>query len=234
MRDAFLGASLVIAALALFCSFGALAGSGKGRDAPISVTDQAFAAGLDAKLADYSAALTVLRQENKKLQGAIERLQTDIEKQREEFDGFRQAFWRMRNSGFLSGKSKAVVLDPSLQTYGRVDTENGFLFVACEDVVSFLDGYKVKLRVGNPLLARYSGFKITVRWGRRYNGPDNDVASYGEWHSRLKNREFSYPQELAPGRWNLVEITLPQTDASEVGHIEAGIETDILSLGLPQ
>jgi hypothetical protein len=164
----------------------------------------------------------------------IAALQRDLQKQRSDFEGFRQAFQSLANSGGLSGRNKIVVLDPASKSYGRIDTDNGFFLVSCQDVQPYLDGYKVTLHVGNPLGVRFVGFKITAQWGPRYTVAANDDGSWGRWRAGLKATDFSFTDTLEVGRWNEVELVLAQTTANQVGHIQVSLETNVVSMLVPQ
>lgn len=92
----------------------------------------------------------------------------------------------------LAQKSyRTADLDPSsLKKYQRIDTSSGFFLVALEDVMPYLDGYKLILSIGNPSSATYNGFTLKVKWGKRFENSEE----YAKWekltakHEELSNK----------------------------------------------
>ena len=105
-----------------------------------------------------------------------------------------------------------------------------FLF-AVETVEPFLDGYKLRLRIGNPSNIRLEGFKLLVRYGKLSPPiPDfNKVADITplqsealnwknlqeSWEKSLQEMEIAFAEILRPGAWNSVDIALPGTKPGE-------------------
>jgi hypothetical protein len=212
MKENLPGISLVIAMIALGSSLVTLVKS-KEQDASFSIPSGTENTGWETQIAS---------------------LQRDLQQQRSDLESFRQAFRTLMESGALSARSKFVVLDPASKAFGRVDTENGFFLVSCQDVRPYLDGHKVTLHIGNPLGVRFVGFKITARWGPRYAGAENDYESYAKWMAGLKARDFSFPDALEPGRWNEVELVLTQTGPRHVGYIQLSLDTNTVAMFLPR
>src|SRR5689334_16541012 len=48
--------------------------------------------------------------------------------------------------------------------YQYIYSESGMFIVSLEDVVPYLDGQRVTLDIGNPMYAKYTGFKLHVSW----------------------------------------------------------------------
>jgi hypothetical protein len=138
------------------------------------------------------------------------------------------------DSSAVPDRIKFVLLDPAEKGYQRLDTDNAFFFVSCEDAQPYLDGQKLTIRIGNPFAVRFVGFTVTVQWGRRYtrNGADN--ISYAMWKSGLKTKEFSFPTALEPARWSEVELILPATSVDQIGYLEVSMKTNTVSLSAPQ
>ncbi len=61
---------------------------------------------------------------------------------------------------------KNVVLNLSEKGYQRIDTDNGYFLLAVEDVMPYLDGYKLFFRIGNPSSATYKGFTLKGEMGQ--------------------------------------------------------------------
>jgi hypothetical protein len=127
---------------------------------------------------------------------------------------------------------ESVILDPtSLEGFQRIDTDTGFFFISLRDVKPYLDGYKLTIRVGNPISATYSGFVLNVKYGKKYNISDKTV-SYNDWEESLNEKESSFSKKLKPGTWNTVEFILSPAKSEELGHIELSMKTDQVILYL--
>src|SRR6266496_2309405 len=146
-------------------------------------------------------------------------------------------------------QEKTAVIDPHSKGYSILDTGRGSLLISCDGPEPFLDGYRIKLRLGNPLYMRFSGFKLKFKFGQKpptlptkENVKDGDVAKAlfetwpkenEAWKKSLKHAEESYTDDLLPGTWTNIETVLPQANAEEIAYIEVGIEADRISLTKP-
>lgn len=108
-------------------------------------------------------------------------------------------------------------LDTDSRTVDRVDSTNGSFVVAIEDVVPYLDGFKVKLRFGNLTTAAFSRAELDLVWTPR-----------GKFVPSKRKKE-TFNQCLAPGQWTFIEIVLPSTKPEELGRIAMSIDTPTMS-----
>lgn len=114
--------------------------------------------------------------------------------------------------------------------YQRIDTDTGSFLIIVEDAVPYLDGYKVRLQIGNPSTAKYSGFKAKVKWAKKYNFPKFTAAFYREWRKSIQEKEVSFTDTLEPGTWNKVELILSPAGADQLGYFEVSLETETVAL----
>lgn len=142
-------------------------------------------------------------------------------------------------------QEKTAVIDPHSKGYSVLDTGRGSLLIFCDGVEPFLDGYRIKLRLGNPLYMRFSGFKLKFKFGHKppelptkENTKEEELVKAFEkwpkdseaWKKSLSHAEESYTDDLSPGTWTSVEAVLPEAKAEDITYIEVGIETDRISL----
>jgi hypothetical protein len=121
-----------------------------------------------------------------------------------------------------------VAMDLTSRLFSRVDSEYGTFLVMIEDVVPYLDGYKIRLFIGNPSFATYFHSKIKVKWGSAFRGiSQNDV---DQWSKGLRRQEYPLVQSLRAGSWNKAEIILSGTSAEETRYFEISLETPEISL----
>lgn len=115
----------------------------------------------------------------------------------------------IRNVGFLRPRvHEAVVLDTTAKGFQRIDTDNGSFFMSLVDVQSYLDGYKVRLNIGNPSSASYQGIRLRLKWGKA-EPPDPNEATYAAFaaHGSPTERQFAERAQ------SLLSLPLPPTNA---------------------
>ena len=142
-------------------------------------------------------------------------------------------------------KQKTAILDPSSKGYSILDTGRGSLLITCDGAAPYLDGHRLKLRLGNPLFMQFSGFKLKFQFGRKpppfpskENTKDENILKAIEqwqkdnqtWKTTLKTAEESFTDDLKPGSWTIVEATLAQTKPEDIAYLEMAIDTDRISL----
>ena len=145
-------------------------------------------------------------------------------------------------------KERTATIDLNSTGYSFLDTGGGVILISCHGAEPYLNGHRIKLRLGNPLNMRFSGFKLKFKFGRKppnpptikgMNGSDFLKAGeawkrdYDAWKESLRSAEGSYTVDLSPGAWKTVQATLPQTIAADIAYVEVRIETDIISLRAP-
>ena len=126
---------------------------------------------------------------------------------------------------------KNVVLNLSAKGYQRVNTDNGYFLLIVEDVMPYLDGYKLILAIGNPSSATYKGFKLKVKWGRKFDV--NMVGKFEEWKKSLQEKEESFTEQLRPASWNEIELIITPATPEQLKYVELSMETDVISLKEP-
>jgi hypothetical protein len=98
--------------------------------------------------------------------------------------------------------------------YGIAKTKHGSFTVSCEGVTPYLDGYKVKLSIGNLTSATFNGFKLIVR-----------PHAIGK-----EDKEYNLTNTLAPGSYTHVTISVTPAKPDEIKRLMVGLELDQISL----
>ena len=127
-------------------------------------------------------------------------------------------------------RKESVSLNLTEKTYQRVDMDNGFLLVSVESAEPYLTGYKLHLRIGNPLQATYLGFKAKVKWSKKYDYSKFTEASYQEWKAGVQEKEIDFVDSISSGSWNAVELILTPATAEQLGDVQLSIATDTIRL----
>ena len=120
--------------------------------------------------------------------------------------------------------------------FQRVESSNGTFLITLQDVTPYLSGVKVKLEIGNILNASYTGFKLKVKYGKRYPVyvPNEKIevrkTKREEYESSIKEKEESFTQILKPATWNSVYIVLPNINPVDFGELTIEMETSLVTL----
>jgi hypothetical protein len=97
----------------------------------------------------------------------------------------------------------ALALDG--QNYAVHETEQGKFLISTIGVEPYLDGFKVRLNVGNLSSARFNGVKVQAFWPGP--APTNGPATYS-----LIDQEFQLTTVFPPGAWTEIEVALAPCD----------------------
>jgi hypothetical protein len=116
--------------------------------------------------------------------------------------------------------------------YQSLETNFGRMLVAVESLEPYADGTKVTLSIGNIYSIRFSGMKLSVSWNKRQ--PTVDDPAYGEkynaWYPETKSKDFDVPDEILPGAWNKVTITLPGSPPAQVGYLAISMKLNMVRM----
>jgi hypothetical protein len=131
----------------------------------------------------------------------------------------------------LESNEKNVTLDPTeLWGFRRIQTNNGSFLLSLKNVEPYLDGVRVTLHIGNPSAADYKGFTLEAQWGPR---APKDTEAWLKWYDRLTKKEFSFTDTLSAGAWNEISFVLSPVPATQFGHLQVSMTTNIVSLRQP-
>jgi hypothetical protein len=127
-------------------------------------------------------------------------------------------------------KTDSISLDLTQRSYQRLDTDTGFFLVSVEEALPYLNGYRIRLSVGNPSYATYKDYKLTVKWNKAYDWAKYTQASYDEWNKAIQEKEISFPDSLKPGAWNSVDLILAPVSPDQLGYLMLSMTTSTVSL----
>ena len=168
-----------------------------------------------------SESVKTLQQENASLSESVENLTTVVND------------LQTRLVSLEAGVYRTAELDPTAREFQRLDTSVGALAVAIRNVQPFADGVRVLLAIGNLTSATLGKVEIRAKWGKRrptYKKGSSYVQETKLWLDSLKERPISLTQDLKPGHWNKVSLTLPGTPPQEFGHLEISITSSAIAL----
>jgi hypothetical protein len=123
-------------------------------------------------------------------------------------------------------KNDTAVLDPSSRDFLRLDSNIGSFLVSLDDASPYLDGYRVKLSIGNPSNAKFQNAKLKVRWGRSLKSTGN----YSKWQASLHEKEVDLTNDLEAGYWNQMTVDLIPCNPDELGYLEVSLQTPSIIL----
>ena len=125
-------------------------------------------------------------------------------------------------------EGKASV-DTSQEIYGVARNQFGSFPIVAKSVTPHLDGYKIRLEIGNLTLATFHGAVLKIEWGQPFTKgmtPDQIKAYLND----RKNKEFSVTTVFAPGAYTGVDVVLTPATANDVREIDVAITLDRLAL----
>ena len=152
------------------------------------------------------------------------RAQIDSLQKKVEYFGSRESLLSIRMSN-KQDREDSVTLDFTQNEYQRLDTDNGFLLVSAEQAVPYLNGYKIPLKIANPLSVSYSGFTAKIRWAKRYDTNQFTNDSYAAWQKSIREKEMSFPDVLEKGTSKKVELIVVPATAEELGYLKLSVNT---------
>jgi hypothetical protein len=113
--------------------------------------------------------------------------------------------------------------------YQRLSSNTGTFLVSFSNAERYLDGYKIRLSIGNITTATFSGFELTLRFGTKE--PEAGVGhDWLEWYRTVRTKTETFTRELKPGRWNVVEIIVLPARPDELGYLQVRLRTDEVML----
>lgn len=109
--------------------------------------------------------------------------------------------------------SRVYRIDAEHKGCGQIQTSFATLLITTDSAEPYLDGYKLKLRVGNPTSMLLSGLTVRGFWP--------DASKKG-----LTQRDYSLTSDLAPGVWSPIEIVMAPATADDMRRaaITIGVE----------
>lgn len=154
--------------------------------------------------------------------GDVKTLHQQIEEVKNKLDNLEKQTTRLRfELDAEKTKYDSIVIDPSSKGYLRLDSSTGSFLVSLRDVQPYADGYKLKLNIGNPTSATYSGFALDVKWNKSF-----EKFSSQDWDNAQHEKTFKFAEKLMPGSWNTVFLTLSPAQKEELEYIEISMTTD--------
>jgi hypothetical protein len=168
---------------------------------------------------------------NLHLQSQVADLQSQVArltKQIESLTG--QLSWDEYHLKHKQNRQDSITLDLTDHAFQRVDTDTGFFLVSVVEAVPYLNGYKLRLMIGNPSHATYSAAKLKVTWNKVYNFEQYTEASYNEWQKSEQEKETPLTETLDAGTWNKVEIVLAPATIEQLGVVTFSMNTDTIFL----
>lgn len=124
----------------------------------------------------------------------------------------------------LSQASGASVSTES-KLYGVANTTQGKVLVAVDSVTPYLDGFKVKLRIGNLMSASFDGAKLTVVHAKEKSSP-TDLPG-------VETKEIQVTDTFRSGAWTNTEVVLSPAKASQIKRLNVQVEFDNVRLLRP-
>ena len=107
----------------------------------------------------------------------------------------------------FTSRSTPAIIDTTAQDFAVARNLYGSFLIACDGVKPYLNGYEVKLAIGNLTHARFDGYKLKVKWGDRTS-------------------DFKKTAVILPGTWTKINVVLTPALAESVRKISVSLELE--------
>jgi hypothetical protein len=107
-----------------------------------------------------------------------------------------------------NANNEAAFVSTEEEGYSIAKTDLGAFAIVSKGATPYLDGYKVKLLIGNLTSATFNGFKLNIAWGK---GKDR------------KNKEFGLTNRLYPGIYSKIEVALTPAKPEDIKMLSVGL-----------
>jgi len=133
------------------------------------------------------------------------------------------------------GRQETCSLDPTQPgPFGTIFTSCGMFFVSLKNVEPYLNGVKVHVEIGNPMMSSYNGATLNVTYGPPFDGKRMfEDGYYDQYQKSLAKTSVRISDRLEAGRWNTTTFVLAPIDPRNFGTLELGMTTDNLTLRVP-
>ena len=144
----------------------------------------------------------------------------------------------------------AAVVSPSSKGYAIARNEYGTFPVIIEDAQPYLDGHKIKLRIGNLISAAMTGVKLELVYGGRdpeYPTRDATMSeadttkAFAQYTATVDQNKKSRRtlivdagKDIAPASWTIVEAIISPSKAEDLGRIEVKVKVEGMKLSNPR
>jgi hypothetical protein len=109
----------------------------------------------------------------------------------------------------------ALLSSDSLGSFTVVNTRVGPFLISLENIETYLDGYKLNMKIGNISAAKFSGYKLRVLCKSIFE-PEKD-SDY---------KEFSFPGSLEPTTWTNASVIIAPAKPEDIKFIKVYLQTD--------
>ena len=125
-------------------------------------------------------------------------------------------------------ESGVATVSTEEEGYGVAKTKFGPFTVSTRSASPYLDGFKIKLRIGNLTNANFNGAKLNVNWGPPLD--DKNLKNIEEWSKNQRQKEIDLTKGFPSGAFTDAEIVLTPAKAEDIKNFTVGIELNQLSL----
>jgi hypothetical protein len=150
------------------------------------------------------------------LEQRLTRVEKDLsDRQRETFD------YRFRLDELESGTASVNMEE---DTYAVARSAIGTFLMVCKKVEPRLDGYSVRLWIGNTTNLTFYGATLHLKW--------HPAPSEKDWFKQMKEKDVEITNVLRPGFYTQVDLTVAPSSVTEIRNLTVGIKPNSVSLPL--
>ena len=170
----------------------------------------------------------------KALENRVAALEEYVKKLSPTMDEFSKVLVNNLDGQVKEATGRIAVLNPVNKMFTKIETNSGMFLISVKKMEKVDNGYRLVLEIGNPNAATYSGVKLRLHWGKKWD-PTFVHPSYDEWRGSLKGAEYSYPGALESGQWTQISVdVVPAENTSQIERLECEMDVETVKLQEPK
>ena len=125
---------------------------------------------------------------------------------------------------------RVAVLDILSKEYRKIDTNSGYFLIGIKKFEPIKGGYKLTFHIGNPNFGNYSGLKLKVLWGKKFDS--DNLKDYEAWRNSLTGAAYTSTLRLNAGTWNELHVDIPVNSPKNLEYMECSLDVTSIELDL--
>jgi hypothetical protein len=176
----------------------------------------------ESTIADLKSQVDSLRVAVATLTKKLTDTQSDLALLWDQFNNTRKSVWELQSAD-------SITVDPTdTSGFHALNTEAGRILVIVDRVETYLTGYRIYFKFGNLTEARLSDYTLNIGWSHKYKYKEEDL---DKWNAGVRKVEIQPTVTLEPGKWNSINVMLPNTDLKDLSYLNLTMEVKGVALG---
>ena len=173
-------------------------------------------------------AANALEEQVEVLEARVQALENYIDKLPSTMKDFSKSVTNNMDMRVKEATSDVILLNPVSNKFSKIETNVGTFLISVNRMEKTDKGYLLYLFVGNPYAIKYTGAKIRLLWGKKWD-PSYAKISFEGWRQSLTGAQYSFDGALDPGKWTEIAVDLSPVESLEYVECEMSVATAMLT-----